>query len=199
MHYPDDNSLIKALKSRDDEAFRVFVDRYRDSVTRVAIGFTGNRDDAEDVAQDVFLEVYRSIDKFRQRAALSTWLYRIAVNRSLNFIRRASRKRVVPFTGQYGDGNDRFEQQDPAGNPNSSDSPEEEMGRAEMAAALDSALAMLPDNQRTAFVLHRYEDLSYKEIAVIMKRSVGSVESLIFRARQGLQKSLYKFYRENIG
>jgi RNA polymerase sigma-70 factor, ECF subfamily len=193
--YISDNQLIAGLREGDREAYRILVDRYHVKVIRTCTGFVHSTADAEDIAQEVFIEVFKSVDRFRGDSELSTWLYRIAVNKSLNFLRKSARRKVFSFiTGQPEEGRPLVPER-AAGTESNAD---EAMIRREQASALERALASLPENQRTAFVLNKYEDLSYKEISVVMKISMGSVESLIFRAKQNMQKKLYGFYRKNI-
>ena len=193
--YREDNQLIEGLVSGDREAYRALVDKYQVKVIRTCIGFVHSTADAEDIAQEVFIEVFRSVDRFRGDSELSTWIYRIAVNRSLNFLKSSARRKVVSFlTGQ----SDEKEPWVPEKQAGQESSPDEAIIRSEQARALEKALSSLPENQRTAFVLNKYDDLPYKEIADVMNISIGSVESLIFRAKQNLQKKLHDFYKKNI-
>ncbi|MBE0674695.1 MAG: RNA polymerase sigma factor [Bacteroidales bacterium] len=193
--YRNDNQLLEGLKSGNRDAFSILVEKYHVKVIRTCTGFVHSQADAEDLAQEVFIEVFRSVNKFRGDSELSTWIYRIAVNKSLNFLRSSARRRIFSFiTGNNG-------QEVPlapdivAGDESN---PDETMNRNDQAEALRKALASLPENQRTAFVLNKYEDMSYKEIADVMSISMGSVESLIFRAKQNLQKRLFAFYQKNM-
>ncbi len=193
--YNGDKQLLEGLRSGDRDAYRHLVESYHVKVIRTCKGFVHTDADAEDIAQEVFIEVFRSVDRFRGESALSTWIYRIAVNKSLNFLRGSGRRKLFSFlTG--------FEENDSSGRtrePVSTDgNPEEELVRNDQARMLQMALASLPSNQRTAFVLNKYEDMPYKEIAEVMDVSIGSVESLIFRAKQNLQKKLLNFYNKNM-
>lgn len=193
--YNNDNQFIDDLREGKHDAFKILVDKFQVKVIRTCLGFVHSAADAEDIAQEVFIEVFRSMNKFRGESELSTWIYRIAVNRSINFIRSSARRRVISFlTGMTDEEKPRV----PEKESGKESSPDEAMIRADQARALEKALSSLPDNQRTAFVLNKYDDLSYKEIADVMKISMGSVESLIFRAKQNLQKSLRVFYTENL-
>ena len=188
--YADEKALISALITGDNNAFRQFVNDYQLSIRRICIGMLRSEADADDVAQEVFIEAFRSIAKFNEKAELSTWLYRIAVNKSLNYLRqKKSMKRdsVISISDEY-----KHSLQ-----LSGSDSSEEAVTAGDHKKAIDSALIRLQDKQRTAFVLSKYEDLSYREIADLMKSSVGSVESLIFRAKKNLQRYLEKYYKEN--
>jgi RNA polymerase sigma factor (sigma-70 family) len=187
--------LIGLLKQGDPESFRHLLEHYSDRVYNTALGLVNNREDAEDLAQEVFTEVFRSIGQFKQRSKLSTWIYRITVTKSLEFLRGKSRKkRSAVIQSLFGK-----EQQisvsadDPFYHPGVS------LEKKEMAAILFGAMKRLPETQRTAFTLSKLEHLSYAEIADVMEVSVSSVESLLFRAKQNLQKILAVYYEENLG
>jgi RNA polymerase sigma-70 factor, ECF subfamily len=193
--YSTDSQLIEGLINGDRDAYRILVEQYHVKVIRTSLGFVHSTADAEDIAQEVFIEIFRSISRFRGDSELSTWIYRVAVNKSLNFIRSSSRRKLLFFlTGEPVEGKPVVPEK-PAG-PESS--PDIAMIQGEQAKALARALASLPENQRTAFVLNKYEDMPYKEIAGVMAISIGSVESLIFRAKQNLQKKLLSFYQKNM-
>ena len=190
-----DSEFLQGLQSGNEESFRYLVDQYQVKVIRTCKGFVHSQADAEDIAQDVFIEVYESAGKFRGNSELSTWIYRIAVNKSLNFLRSSRRRKVLSLFDNFlsSDGS-------PAPEPSSGDDmlPDNQIHNNEQSRAINAAMATLPQKQRTAFVLNKYEDLSYKEIAEIMATSVSSVESLIFRARVNLQKKLFSFYKKNL-
>jgi len=179
------NDIIGQLKKRNENAFRQLVEEYQRMVFRTCIGIVHDADDADDVTQEVFIEAFNSIDTFRADSKISTWLYRIAVNKSLNHIRANKRKRLFQSLG-FSNSPDVADMSIPV------DAIENQQRKKIMYAAIDS----LPENQRTAFVLHKIEDLSYKEIAEIMGVSLSSIESLIFRAKQNLQKKLLNCYKK---
>ena len=144
-------------------------------------------EDAEDVTQEVFVSVYQNIGKFRGDAKLSTWIYRIAVTKSLEALRRNKRKRA---------GHTELSEEGLKGLPGAAfHHPGVLAENREKGAVLLSALHRIPENQKTAFVLHKTEGLSYAEIAEVLEVSLSSVESLIYRARQNLQKLLGDFYK----
>jgi RNA polymerase sigma-70 factor (ECF subfamily) len=149
-----------------------------------------NREDAEDIAQEVFLEAFQSIERFRGDAKLSTWIYRISVTKSLDFIRKQNRKkRFSKLRSIFGQEKEIERLPAPA-----NDNPETIFEQQERANALKQAVDALAENQRIAITLHKYEGFSYKEVADIMGTSVSSVESLIHRAKQNLRKKLYAYY-----
>ncbi len=188
-----ENEIIQKLQQGNEQAFKQLVENYQKLVVNTCFGMVHNIEDAEDIAQEVFIEVFRSIQNFRADSKISTWLYRIAVNRSLNFIRDNKRKKwfhsiedvVKGKTPQLSQIHHR-----------NSETPDNEMENSQRARILHEAIDSLPENQKTAFTLNKYEDLSYKEISEIMNLSVSSVESLIHRAKIKLQKKLYACYKK---
>jgi RNA polymerase sigma-70 factor (ECF subfamily) len=184
-----DHELIVQVVIKDQDAFRSLVDRYQALVINTCFGLLGNRQDAEDMAQEVFLQVYKSAGEFRQEAKLSTWLYRIAVNRSLNFIRDNKWSRRLRNFSALLEG-----EADQVANQCAPDSsrPDIAMEEKERDRLLQKAISSLPQRQRVAFVLHKREGLSYEEIAKVMNCSLSSVESLIHRAKLSLQKELIR-------
>ncbi len=182
--------IIQKLQQDNEQAFRQLVENYQKRVVNTCYGLVQNTEDAEDIAQDVFVEVYRSIQNFRADAKLSTWLYRIAVNRSLNHIRdNKKRKWFQSFE-------DAVKEKKAGLLHYATENPDTELENLQRANILHEAISSLPENQKTAFTLNKYEELSYKEIAEIMDVSVASVESLIHRAKTGLQKKLYTCYKK---
>lgn len=186
-----DQELIDQIIKNDQDAFRQLVEQYQDMVFRTCQGLLHNNAEAEDITQEVFVEVYRSISYFRGESKLSTWLYRIAINKSLNQLKKIQRKAswlriddLLP--GRKGE---KTELSIPGLN-NANPLEQEELGRI-LKAAIDS----LPENQRIAFVLAKYDELSYKDIAEVMNSSVSSVESLVHRAKTSLQKKLLNLYK----
>ena len=183
----NEQELIQGLRQGDETAFKYLVDTYQDRVYNTAIGIVQNAEDAEDVAQEVFIQVYRSIHSFKGESKLSTWLYRIATTRSLDLLRsRKSKKRFGFMQRLFGENNEPIHEIPDFNHPGIT------MDRKENAAKLFKAIAQLPDNQKTAFTLHKLEDLSYQEVSDVMKTSVAAVESLMHRAKQNLKKILEK-------
>lgn len=179
--------LIQGLREGDESAFRYMVDTYRDRVYNTALGIVQNAEDAEDVAQEVFIQVFRSIGSFKGESKLSTWLYRIATTRSLDLLRsRKSKKRFGLLQRLFGDGNEPVMEIPDFNHPGVA------LDRKENAARLFRAISQLPENQKIAFTLHKLEDLSYQEVSEVMQTSLPAVESLMHRARQNLKKILEK-------
>ena len=182
-----ETELIQGLKNGDETAFKYLVDTYQDLVFNTAIGIVQNAEDAEDVAQEVFIQVYRSIHSFKGESKLSTWLYRITTTRSLDLLRsRKSKKRFGYLQRLFGESNEPLMELPDFHHPGVA------LDKKENAARLFKAISQLPENQRTAFTLHKVEDLSYQEISEVMQTSVSAIESLMHRAKQNLRKILEK-------
>lgn len=186
-----DETLIEAIKAGNQNAFRKLVETYQNLVANTCYGLLQDTSDAEDVSQEVFIQVYRSIHKFRGDSKLSTWLYRIATTRSIDLLRKRKRRsRVQSFQTFFGGEEAVLQVAD-----NKSRSPQQTLENEERAAVLAKAVAKLPESQQVAFTLSKYEDLSYQQIADIMDRSLSSVESLLFRAKKNLRKHLEAYYK----
>lgn len=172
---------IEKMVAGDRKAFAGMVVALQDKVYRICLGFARNEQDAEDLAQEVFLEVFRSLHQFRGNASLGTWVYRIAVNKSLKFLKGKQRNPVTV--------NEMF--QSAAGSMLLAvPAVEEEIEKREQEKRLYTAIHGLPESQRIAFILIKVDELSYREAAQIMGASESAVESLLHRARKRLQKSL---------
>ena len=177
---PDDSALASRVASGDRDALRVLYERHAERVWRVARRHLGNDADAEDVTQAVFLGLMEGARQFRPEARFTTWLYRVTANRCLNH-RALAHERLR-------DGLDTVPEA--ALVARAEDQPDRLIETREREAAVLAALARLPERQRLAVVLSRFDGLSYEEIAEAMQCSVSTVESLLFRARQGLRKML---------
>ena len=187
----EDQELIEKLRTGDRKAFEALVDAFQTKVLNTCLNFVFDRSDAEDLTQEVFVEVFRSISGFEQRSSLSTWIYRISVTKSLELIRsRKRQKRAGVLLSIFGLQQAGWDVKAPA-----SDHPGVHLENKERAHRLHLALQNLPENQRIAFTLHKLESQSYEEVAQVMGVSLSSVESLIFRARKNLQKSLENYYK----
>jgi RNA polymerase sigma-70 factor (ECF subfamily) len=185
----DNSQWIVLLKQHNEQAFRELVLQFQPLVIRTCIGFLHDEEEARDVAQDVFVEVYRSIDRFREESSLSTWLYRIAVNYSLNRIRSQKSR---PWFRRFMNDEGTTVVDMPIMAEGAQERPDELMEQDERKKILYQAIGTLPENQRVALTLHKFEEMSYKEIAGVMEISLSAVESLIHRAKKRLQKQLIK-------
>lgn len=182
----NEDILVAALKRGDQDAFKQIIESYQENIIRVCMGFVGSQEDAEDLAQDVFIQLYKSSSSLRGEARLSTWLYRVAVNRSLNYIRSMKSRQQYTHI-EVSDVPDAV----------SSEEADDKIKATDHRKAIRQSFGRLPDNQRTAFILQKYEDLSYEEISKVMNMSLSSVQSLIFRARKNLQEYLREYYDKN--
>lgn len=184
MNQPDITAGIK----NGDIAFADIVEQCQGMVYNTALSIVQNETDAEDITQEVFIDVYESLDDFREEAQLGTWIYRITVNKSLDFEKRKKRhkhggllKRIFSVK----------EEEEPV----NFNHPGAQLDNKEKAAVLFKALKKLPPNQQVAFTLHKIEGLSYREVAEIMKTSLYAVESLMGRAKSSLKKILEQYYQ----
>ena len=168
----DDRQLIALAAAGDRPAFAGLVQRHQDKIFNLAYRYTRDRQDAEELTQEIFFKAWRHAGSFRGEAAFGTWLYRLAVNACLNHRqRKKTRPDHLPLTGEHA-----------AASAGAGD----ELVAAEREQQLKSALDSLPARQRLALILASFESRSYEEIAVAMDVSVASVESLLFRARKNL-------------
>lgn len=187
----DERILVERLKQGDEAAFKLIVETWQDMVYNTALGIVQNPEDAEDISQEVFVQVYNSVSSFKGDSKFSTWLYRITITKSLDHERRKKRKKRFAFVKSiFG------EESQVVVNPPDFHHPGVVLDKKEKAAALFKAIAKLPENQRIAFSLHKVEGLSYQEVSEVMNTTVSSVESLMHRAKNNLKKSLEAYYKE---
>jgi RNA polymerase sigma-70 factor (ECF subfamily) len=187
-----ENELIRGVIERDRASVTCLVETYQKRVIKTAYYFLGNMDDAEDVAQEVFLEIFNSMQGFRRSSALSTWVYRITVNRSLNAVKRNKQRQIFTRIEKlFG-----IEGQEKAVFTNNSVNDSNNLADNETRKLLTESVSGLPENQRTVFILSKYEELSYKEIAEVTGLSTSSIESLLHRAKMNLRKKLVGHYSE---
>lgn len=171
--------------------FEALYESFKRQVFNLTISYLQNQEDAEEITQDVFLEVYRSMEGFKDQSAVSTWIYRITINKCLDFIKYKNRKRRFavltrlfhPETGAL------------VQDPPDFHHPGIALEQQEKSAILFKAIDQLPDNQKSAFLLSKVEGLGNKEISAVMEMSVGAVESLLQRAKENLRKLLADWYK----
>ncbi len=186
----EERHLVELLKEGDEKAFRAMVETWQDMVYNTSLGIVQNASDAEDIAQEVFIQVHQSIGSFKGDSKLSTWLYRITITKSLDLERRKKRKKRFAFVKSlFGDDNQ------VTVHPPDFNHPGVLMDRKEDASKLFQAIKQLPENQRIAFTLHKVEGLSYQEVSDVMQTTVSSVESLMHRAKVNLRKNLEVHFR----
>ncbi|NAS11659.1 RNA polymerase sigma factor [Poritiphilus flavus] len=187
-----ERDLIEALRTGDSLAYSQLLDEYQQKVFSTCLSFVPNREDAEDISQEVFVEVFNSVGKFNGRSKLGTWIYRIAVNKSLEFIRKKNTKKRFGFM-QSLSGN--VVPVDRSSYFTEFNHPGIQLENKERTELLFRAIDQLPEAQKVVFTLHRIDGMSHKEVAEITKKSISSVESIMFRAKKNLQKILYNYYK----
>ena len=186
-----ETAFIQELRLKSPKAYSELLDQYQQKVFSTCISFVPNREDAEDIAQDVFVEVFNSIKKFKGDSKLSTWIYKITTNKCLEFIRKKNTKKRFAFlqsiTGNAIpiDKTDYFTEMNHPGIL---------LENKELNATLFKAINNLPENQTVVFTLHKIDGKSYQEVAEIIGKSLSSVESIMFRAKKNLKKILENFY-----
>ncbi len=188
MNQPE---LIERINSGDRSVFAEIVDQWQKMVYNTALSIVQLEQDAEDITQDVFIDVFEKLGQFRGESKLGTWIYRITVNRSLDFEKKKKRQKNGGLLRQIFSVKAEDE-------PVNFNHPGVVLDNKEKAAALFKALKKLPESQRVAFTLHKIEGLPYQEVAEIMQTSLYAVESLMVRAKSGLKKNLEKFYQSQV-
>jgi RNA polymerase sigma-70 factor (ECF subfamily) len=177
----NEKDLLYRLKSGNREAFAELVSDYQKQVINICYRFLLNREDAEDVSQEVFIEAWHSIKNFRGESKLGTWIYRIAATRSLDEIKRQKRKKRISSIGKT------LHLEQITNLISGKERPDHMLEEKEGLNLLLDALNKLPDNQRIALTLSKIEGHNNQEIADIMQTTLTAVESLIYRAKQNLK------------
>jgi len=189
----EDLSLIEETMAGNPLAFQLLVERYQDRVFALVRHYTRSAVEVEDIAQDTFLKVYRKLGSFQRQSSFSTWLYRIAVNTALDYLKRAGRSPVSvvedpelsasPVRAQAGSGV-------------AIAAPDAAMKREEIARITREVLDELPEIFRTVLVLREFEDMAYQDMADVLGISIGTVESRLFRARARFKEAMIRLHPE---
>ncbi|HEU5168535.1 MAG TPA: RNA polymerase sigma factor [Chitinophagaceae bacterium] len=187
----NETELIEQLKQGDETAFKTIVEQWKDMVHNTILGIVQNETEAEDLAQDVFIKVFEKIGTFKGDAKFSTWLYRIATTTALDHLRSKKRKKRFGFLQSLTGSGDEKESIPDFHHPGVS------LDNKERAAVLFKAIDALPENQKTAYTLHKLEGLSYRDVSEVLNTTVSAVESLMSRANQNLRKELEEYYNKN--
>lgn len=177
----DEQEIIRAIINGDKHAFETLYKAYSEKVYNTAISYTKNVEAAQDITQEVFVKIYKYAAKFKWDSALNTWIYRIVVNTSLNYLKKQNKLSIfsdIPLENQVVDFNH----------------PGVLIENKENAAALYQVLGNLPITQKTAFILSYIEELPRQEVADIMETSLKAVESLLQRAKSNMRKELENLY-----
>ncbi len=185
-----DAEIMLRVREGDDSGFSLLIEKYRKQMVHFMFRMTRNQAVAEELAQEVFLRVYRSRQTYRAEAKFSTWLYRIATNLGVNHARDTRNERTAPTV--Y------LDQPDPETGtspdvPDSTPSVEQDLVKEERMSAIRKHVMALPERQRTAVLMHKYQDMDYKEIGAVLKLSESATKSLLFRAYQTLRENLKDF------
>lgn len=190
----NDKQLIKQILQQNDKAYQLLVEKYKKLVYSAIYRLVRDTSDAEDIFQDVFLEVFRSIHFLRNENDLSGWLFKISYNKAISFLRKKNPARA----------NSNFENEfQLAGETNKyslieHQTPDRKLEEQEAEFILYTAIDQLPEMQKKALLMHKFECYSHKEIGEIMNLSISSVESLIYRAKVSLKKSLYSYFKKHL-
>ena len=180
----NDAELLGKLKAGDKAAFSQLVSLYSGRVLNTCYRFLLNKHDAEDISQEVFIEVFQSVQSFRGDAALSTWIYRIAVTKCLDEIKKRNQKKRFTSLGKI------LHLDDIAHWIGGGAMPDKRLNETDKMQQIEQALNTLPDNQRTAFTLSKIEGYTNAEIAEILNTTLVAVESLIYRAKKNVSDAL---------
>jgi RNA polymerase sigma-70 factor (ECF subfamily) len=186
-----DKQLIKAISRNNDLAFSTLIKKYQKLVFTTSYRIVNNILDAEDISQEVFLEAFRSVHYLREEENLPGWLYRVAYNRSISFLRKhnpANTSRSKELSQSHTEDSAILV-------TDNADCPVRKLEIEESKRVLLSAINRLPENQKTALLMHKMEGLSYKEICLQMQLSIASIESLIYRAKLNLRKLLIQYFK----
>ncbi|MDP4583296.1 MAG: sigma-70 family RNA polymerase sigma factor [Verrucomicrobiales bacterium] len=181
-----DVELMGKVGAGDIRAFEELVERHQRAVIGTVAKMLGNASDAEDIAQQVFVRIWKSAVRYEAQAKFTTWLFTITRNLVFNEVRRRQRKPTVSV-------DEREETTHRTVEDLQAVSPDDEMLQTELEEAIDRAIQGLPDKQRMAVVLRRYEEMPYEEIAAVLEMSIPAVKSLLFRARAHLKEALQRY------
>jgi RNA polymerase sigma-70 factor (ECF subfamily) len=186
---PPSEELMARIAEGDEDAFEILVNRHQTSVLNLIYRFIGDRTQAKDLAQEVFIRVWQAAGSYQPKAKFTTWVYRITANLCFNELKSARRKKWFSFNRSDEDGEHTFEET----LADSAPSAEDLLLEKERSRQISDALQCLPENQRMALILKRYDALSYQEIAQVIGCSVSAVESLLVRSKRTLQEKLKNY------
>jgi len=185
----DEKDLVRQSKAGDEEAFGALVNAYKTKVFNMAYSLTRNREVADDLAQEVFIKAYFALPQFKEKSRFGTWLYRIAMNHSKDYLRKRGPLKQVPFEETMGD---------PAAQEEEMMQKEREMDQKRKSQVIHDVLGKLPDKYRTILSLRDIQGLSYEDISRILSISPGTVDSRLHRARKMLRTKV-RLYSEQEG
>lgn len=183
--------LLNRIIEGETDLFAKIVNKYQVQIKNICLGYVHDKEKADDIAQEVFIEIWKSLKKFKQKSKFSTWIYRIAVNKSLNYIRKEkkySNGNILSIENTVKDIQIEIKEEE---------NPDFEIENNEKSMILNAAINRLSKKQKNVFVLNKLNDISYKEISEITGYSLSSIESLIHRAKLKLQSELINYYKKN--
>ena len=182
--YASDFGFQKTFKKNKYQGLEILYERYKKYVYTIAYHYTGNKDDALDLTQEVFVSIFKSLDNFKEELSILPWVKRITVNKCLNFIR--DKKEVVSLNQTIGDGN---EIQDLIPSPETTES---KVQYQDTKLSLETAIRKLPPEERMAVILRHMKGMKYEDIARIMEIPLGTVKTLLHRGRKTIKESMIK-------
>ena len=190
----EDVQLMLKFKTGDNSSFEAILEKYHSPLINFFYRFVGDKIEAEDLAQEAFLRIYRYRHNYKPKAKLSTWIYCIAKNIALNELRRRATHRAASLeeTIDAEDSEIKIQFADTTQNL-----PSQELEKKELENIIKKAIDSLPIHQKTAIILRRFEEFSYEEIAQIMKCSISAVKSLLNRAKENLKEKLKPYLKDN--
>ncbi len=183
----EEHELIHQLRERSETAYRQLVDSHRTRVYNTVLNILQDTEEADDTAQEVFIQVYHAIGKFKEDSSLATWLYKIAVRKALDKLRQRKNRQKLQRLIPWWMPNDERPKQEAFYHPGIA------LENKERAAILFKAINDLPEKQKVAFTLIKVQGLKYEEASEIMEQNIKAIESLISRAKQNLQKKLQQY------
>ncbi|MBN2686423.1 MAG: sigma-70 family RNA polymerase sigma factor [Pontiellaceae bacterium] len=191
MPDPDDDALVLKAQQGDVHAFDELVERYHGKIYGLVYNMTSNREDAEDLVQEIFVKAYRALPRFKGKSSFYTWLYRIAVNKTINYRKKRNRKRAISL--------DQFDNEikldEVYHDLTSKGSPLRNLSLSELQKKLNEAMQNLSEKHRTVVVLHDMQGVPHEDIAKMVGASVGTIRSRLFYARRQLQTELTEFIK----
>lgn len=185
-----DQEIIRKILLNDEVGFAQLIKKYQDLVYSTCFRLLGNRADAEDLSQEVFLEVFRSLAYLKNTEDMTGWIYRISYTKCISFLRRKNPAKASPGS----DAEKVILQMEVATRESNRETPHQDLEQKEAAAHLFEKIDKLPEKQKRAFLMHKFEGYSHREICETLDLTQASVESLIYRAKVSLRKSLVNYF-----
>lgn len=189
-----EQEIIQSILNGNTENFRLIAEAYQSKVFRVCMGFVHQKEEAEDLTQDILISIYKNLNSYKGNSKFSTWIYRIAVNASLRHLERKKRRGFFERIEQLFTGEKSLHE---INIHSHNDTPESILTSKERSEMVHRAIDSLSENQRIAFTLSKFDDLPQQQIASIMNITEGAVEALLQRAKANLQKKLITLHKKN--